>query len=69
MSQNGNGSGNLPAWWTMVISAWGMAATTFSHTLGLSEALYPILGMAIMAAPTAAVVKKIGNGKNGGDAK
>lgn len=59
---------SVPPWWSMVVSAWGMTAATFSHYLQLSPALYPGLVMAIMAAPAAAAVKKFQNGNgNGGD--
>lgn len=42
-----------PPWWPTIISVWGMAAATFSDKLHLSEALYPIIGVAIMAGPAA----------------
>jgi hypothetical protein len=43
----------VPPWWTMVVSAWGMAMVTFSTQLDLNPGLYPIIGVAIMAAPAA----------------
>jgi hypothetical protein len=35
----------------MIVSAWGMIVATLSARLQLSEALYPIIGIAIMAGP------------------
>ena len=44
---------SVPPWWSMVVSAWGMAMVTFSTKLDLNAGLYPIIGVAIMAAPAA----------------
>lgn len=43
----------VPPWWAMVVSTWGMTMVTFSSRLDLSSGLYPIIGVAIMAAPAA----------------
>jgi len=49
----------------MVVSAWGMAAATFSGPLHLSSGLYPIIGVAIMAAPAASAERFMRRRQNG----
>jgi len=55
----------VPPWWSMVVSAWGMAAATFSGPLHLSSGLYPIIGVAIMAAPAASADRLLRRRQNG----
>lgn len=55
----------VPPWWSMVVSAWGMAAATFSGPLHLSSGLYPIIGVAIMAAPAASAERFMRRRQNG----
>lgn len=54
----------VPPWWSMVVSTWGMTMATFSTQLDLSAGLYPIIGVAIMAAPAASVDRVIRHYQN-----
>lgn len=57
----------VPPWWSMVVSAWGMVMVTFSTQLDLNAGLYPIIGVAIMAAPAAGVDKLLRRRHESGD--
>jgi hypothetical protein len=57
----------VPPWWSMIVSAWGMAMVTFSAKLDLNPGLYPIIGVAIMAAPAAGAERFLRRRSDNGD--
>lgn len=49
----------------MVVSIWGMTMVPLSTSLHLSSGLYPIIGVAIMAAPAASADRFLRRRQNG----